>query len=99
MPKIYLADGYAAVQNYPSTYFLKDGSYIRLKNVQIGYTIPTNIFNHKVQSIRIYCSADNLLTKSKYPGLDPERVTSNMGWGYVNYPQNRTFTFGGTIQF
>jgi TonB-linked SusC/RagA family outer membrane protein len=97
MPKIYLADGYPAVQNYPSTYFLKDASYIRLKNVQIGYTIPVRIINMlKIQSVRIYCAADNVFTISKFPGLDPERTGDGT---YVNYPQNKTFTIGATIQF
>jgi len=62
----------------PSTRFLFDGSYLRLKNVNIGYTF-NNIGNQKtlIKSLRIYLSAQNLLTFTKYPGLDPEMQTSN----------------------
>ena len=97
MPKIYLADGYPAVQNYQSTYFLKDASFFRLKNLQLGYNVPNKILNKlTIQALRVYLAADNVFTVSKYPGLDPERVGDGT---YVNYPQNRTFTFGAKIQF
>lgn len=97
MPKIYLADGYAPVQNYPSTYFLKDASFLRLKNIQLGYTLPASLVNKAaIKSLRLYFAADNLFTVSKYPGLDPERVGDG---SYVTYPQLRTFTFGGSVQF
>jgi len=97
MPKIYVADGYAPVQQYPSTYFLKDGSFMRLKNVQLGYTLPQQLLNKAgVKSLRVYFSTDNVFTISKYPGLDPERTGDGT---YVSYPQVRTFTFGATAQF
>ncbi len=97
MPKIYVADGYAPVQNYRSTYFLKDASFVRLKNVQVGYTMPLNLISKAgMKSARIYFVGDNLFTASKYPGLDPERVGDG---NYVAYPQLQTFTFGLTVQF
>lgn len=97
MPKIYSADGYAPVQNYASTYFLKDASFMRLKNLQFGYTLPVNIIGKiGVRSLRVYFAADNVYTISKYPGLDPERVGDG---NYVTYPQLRTLTFGATVQF
>ncbi|WP_221393750.1 TonB-dependent receptor [Dyadobacter sp. NIV53] len=97
MPKIYVADGYAPVQNYNSTYFLKSASFVRLKNIQIGYSIPRSVIDKvKIKSVRVYASADNVLTASKFPGLDPERVNSGT---YLAYPQNRTFTFGINAQF
>jgi TonB-linked SusC/RagA family outer membrane protein len=97
MPKIYVADGYAPVQNYTSTYFLKDGSFMRLKNVQLGYNVSQKVLQKSgIKSLRFYFAADNVFTASKYPGLDPERVS---GGNYVTYPQIRTFTFGGNIQF
>lgn len=98
MPRIYIADGYPAVQNYASTYFLKDASFVRLKNLQIGYTVPSVIASKvKMQSLRFYFSGDNLLTISKFPGLDPERTSSS--GSYVSYPQNQVFTFGVNAQF
>jgi TonB-linked SusC/RagA family outer membrane protein len=97
MPKIYVADGYAPVQNYASTYYLKDGSFFRLKNIQVGYSVnPVLTGRIGMKSARIYFAADNILTASKFPGLDPERSGSG---NYVVYPQVRTFTFGATVQF
>lgn len=96
MPKIYVADGYAPVQNYPSTYFLKDASFLRLKNIQLGYTLPAKLIGRAgLKSLRVYFSADNVFTASKYPGLDPERTGDGT---YVTYPQVRTFTFGAMVQ-
>lgn len=97
MPKIYVADGYAGVQNYASTYFLKNASFLRLKNIQLGYTLPVNTISKAgARSLRIYFAADNVFTASKFPGIDPERTSDG---NYVTYPQLRTFTFGATVQF
>lgn len=97
MPKIYMADGYAPVQGYPSTYFLKDASFLRMKNLQLGYTLPTRLTSKAaMKSFRLYFAADNVFTISDYPGLDPERAGDGL---YVTYPQIRTFTFGATVQF
>ncbi len=98
MPKIYVADSYPAVQNYASTYFLKDATYIRLKNIQLGYTLPVQTIRKiGMKSLRVYFTADNVFTASKFPGLDPERT--NVSGNYLSYPQNRTFTFGASVQF
>jgi len=96
MPKIYVADGYAAVQNYPSTYFLKDASFVRLKSLQLGYNFALVALKKvSIKSLRVFVAADNVFTISKYPGLDPERVGDGT---YVTYPQNRTITFGASIK-
>ncbi|MVT08796.1 SusC/RagA family TonB-linked outer membrane protein [Chitinophaga tropicalis] len=98
MPKIYVADNYPAVQNYPSTYFLKDASFFRLKNIQLGYTVPTHLVRLiGLKVARFYFTADNVFTISKFPGLDPERASAS--GTYVGYPQNKIFTFGTSIQF
>jgi TonB-linked SusC/RagA family outer membrane protein len=98
MPKIYVADSYAPVQNYASTYFLKDASFLRLRGVQLGYTVPLKIISKiGAKSLRIYAVGDNLFMFSKYPGLDPERVS--VSGTYVTYPQIKTVTFGASIQF
>lgn len=97
MPKIYVADSYAPVQNYRSTFYLKDASFMRLKNIQIGYTLPAHFINNVgIKSARIYFTTDNVITFSKFPGLDPERTGDG---NYVTYPQIRTFTFGASVQF
>lgn len=97
MPKIYVADGYAPVQNYASTYYLKDASFMRLRNVQLGYNLPVSAISKiGMKSLRVYFTADNVFTVSKFPGLDPERVGDG---NYVTYPQTKTYTFGAMVQF
>ena len=80
-----------------STRFLEDGSYLRLKNVQIGYTLPERITRRFLCSrLRFYVTASNLFTITKYKGYDPEVQN---GIDYGNYPQSRTFTFGINANF
>ncbi len=55
-----------------STRFVQDGSYTRLKNVTLGYTIPASVLKNKITKLRIYVSGQNLITITKYDGLDPE---------------------------
>ncbi|MBV2247897.1 MAG: TonB-dependent receptor [Lentimicrobium sp.] len=93
----------------PSSRFLEDGSYLRLKNLQIGYTIPARVLDMvKISQARIYLSGTNLLTLTKYPGLDPEMTVSDnskeegvrasgIDWG--TYPSAMTFMFGIDITF
>ena len=80
-----------------STRFLESGSYLRLKNLQIGYTFPlkwTQKFH--CSRLRVYATASNLFTITKYKGYDPE---VRDGVDYGNYPQSRTFTFGLNVNF
>jgi TonB-linked SusC/RagA family outer membrane protein len=80
-----------------STRFIEDGSYLRLKNLQIGYTLPKKITEKFYCSrLRVYMTASNLFTITKYSGYDPE-VGSGVDYG--NYPQSRTFTFGLNATF
>jgi len=98
MPRIYVSGSYPAVSSYASTYFLQNASFLRLKNLQLGYNFPTTIAKKLLmQGLRLYFSGDNLMTFSKYPGLDPER-TSNSG-RYLAYPQNRVYSFGIRAKF
>ena len=100
MPKIYVGFNYPKITSVASTYYLKDGSFMRIKNVQVGYTIPGKTIKG-IQSLRVYFSGDNLALFSPLKWVDPERINNRGdGWyGFVNYPQNRTFTFGASIQF
>ena len=80
-----------------STRFLEDGGYLRLKNMQIGYTFPlkwTQKFH--CSRLRVYATASNLFTITRYKGYDPE-VGNSIDYG--NYPQSRTFTFGLNANF
>lgn len=80
-----------------STRFIEDGSYLRLKNLQIGYTLSKRITDKfHCSRLRFYLTASNLLTITKYSGYDPE-VGSGVDYG--NYPQSRTFTFGLNATF
>lgn len=86
----------------PSTYFVEDGSYLKLRNLQIGLTIPQKILNKiSLKRARVYVNANNLLTITKYSGLDPEVAGSNTSRGvdYGQYPQVRTYGGGIEIQF
>ena len=80
-----------------STRFLESGAYLRLKNLQIGYTLPANITKKAyINRLRFYVTASNLFTITKYTGYDPE---VGGGVDYGNYPQSRTFTFGLNANF
>lgn len=83
--------------------FLEDGSYFRLKNIQIGYSLPaTALQKMKVDKMRIYLNADNLFTITNYAGYDPEIVPTNaltQGVDYGNYPMYQTFTAGVQVSF
>ncbi|MBO7368204.1 MAG: SusC/RagA family TonB-linked outer membrane protein, partial [Paludibacteraceae bacterium] len=82
----------------PSSRFIEDGSYLRLKNLTVGYTLPKKItMKARISRLRFYASANNLLTLTKYTGYDPE--VGNHGVDYGNYPQARTFTFGINLDF
>ena len=77
-----------------STRWLYDGSFLRLKNLTFGYTLPKTIANKiSTDQVRLYFSAENLFTITSFPGLDPE-----MG-GNTNYPVFRQIAFGTNITF
>lgn len=87
----------------PSDFFIEDGSYVRLRNLTIGYTLPRNIVSAIGASrLRLYATAQNLLTFTKYSGFDPE-IGSNwaldVGIDRNIYPQARTFAFGINLDF
>ncbi|MDR2119869.1 MAG: TonB-dependent receptor [Tannerella sp.] len=81
-----------------SEFNIQNGAYLRLKNVELGFTLPHNIVTNKlgIKNLRLFANAYNLFTITKVRGLDPERPTEL--YGYM-YPLNRTVNFGGTIQF
>tara|TARA_X000000950_G_scaffold235787_2_gene286326 strand:- start:2517 stop:5627 length:3111 start_codon:yes stop_codon:yes gene_type:complete len=87
-----------------SDYFVEDGSYLRVRNVQIGYVLPKNLSN-KLGSdyVRIYFSANNLFTITNYMGYDPDIGSAggalSNGIDYGFYPQARTIMGGINIKF
>lgn len=82
-----------------SDFFVEDGSYMRLKVLQIGYTLPKQMLNKiGIDNIRLYLQGENLFTVTNYTGYDPEVGTRN-GLDSGTYPQARTFTFGVNVSF
>lgn len=85
--------------------WLEDGSFVRLKNVVFGYTLPQSLTNKmRVSSLRVYFSGQNLLTWTNYTGLDPEVNTfsgSNIALGtdFLTFPQARVYTIGVNLGF
>jgi TonB-linked SusC/RagA family outer membrane protein len=97
MPLIYVTGQGDASSNIgtASTFYLKDGSFLRIKNLQVGYTLPASIVKRiAMNSLRVFASGDNLATFTKFKGLDPERVPSTSNTRYVVHPQNQVFSFG-----
>ncbi len=84
----------------PSTFFLENGSYLRLRNASIGYTFR-NLKVAKLDKIRIYATGSNLFVLTKYTGFDPEVSGGALGLGIDKgvYPQPRTFMLGATVGF
>lgn len=82
----------------PSTRYLEDGSYLRLKNLTLGYTLPKRLTDSiSLNSLRVYFEATNLFTLTNYSGFDPEVGVSSIDWG--TYPITKTFSLGLTVKF
>lgn len=97
--------GYGAIQtnnNRNSDRFVEDGSYVRLKNITIGYNIPETLT--KIMKVRVYFGIDNLYTWTDYTGQDPEvsafgNVNSSMGTDFFTQGANKTVKVGLNITF
>lgn len=84
-----------------SSYYLEDGSFFRIDNINIGYTFNTTK-SKWVKSARIYFASDNPLLITKYSGTDPEISYNGLSFGidlYNTYPKARTYTIGINFQF
>ncbi|MET4075684.1 TonB-dependent receptor [Hymenobacter sp. UYCo722] len=81
-----------------STHYIEDGSYVRLKNLTFGYTLPRSVLSRiSASQIRLYVTAQNLATLTKYTGFDPEVSASGVDLGI--YPQTRVFMGGINVGF
>ncbi|MBR0299219.1 MAG: TonB-dependent receptor [Bacteroidales bacterium] len=81
------------INNQPSDYWVEDKSYVRLKNIQMGYTLPETLtLKAGISKARLYLSAENLLTITPYHGIDPEV-------GGTTYPTLKQFVFGLNLTF
>ena len=96
-PRLYFNDFGGSKNNRNNSYFLQNASYFRLKNLTFGYTLPRTLTDKvKMSRVRVYFSGDNLLTFTKFYGLDPER---NVDGRAAQYPQNRICSFGLNVEF
>lgn len=100
IPRYVIGDGY----NWQSSdLYVYDGSFCRLKNMQLGYTIPQNLTRKiGVQKFRAFVAVENLATWTKYHGYDPEISSGSeksSGVDFGVYPQARTWTIGFNIEF
>lgn len=86
-----------------SSYFVEDGSYLRLKNMVLGYNLPGSILNGiGISSVRFHVTGTNLLTWTNYSGIDPEVNSNNPlmpGYDRFSYPRARSIIFGVNVQF
>ena len=89
--------------NYlPNSFFVEDGSYVRVRNLQLGYTLPNNMVNKwRVKKLRIYANAQNPFNFFKYKGFSPEVGGSptNAGIDINTYPLYATYNFGVNLTF
>lgn len=95
----------SSLNNVPSDVWVEDGSFIKLKNLSIGYTLPVSFLSkYSISRTRLYISSQNLFVITKYSGLDPEigiqggNATQN-GVDNGTYPSSRYFTFGLNVTF
>ena len=85
-----------------STYFVENGSYAKLRTIQLGYNFPKSVINRiLIDQLRIYASLDDWFTFTKYPGFDPEivGVGASMGVDKGNYPTSKKVVFGVNVTF
>ena len=88
-----------------SSRFVESGNFLKLSNITLGYSLPTSFLNRiNVNRLRIFAQAQNILTVTKYTGLDPESYTTtttatNFGVDYNSNPQQKVFTFGLNLGF
>ena len=88
----------------PSSRYISDGSYLRVKSVSLGYSLPSSMMRRlRIDRVRIYVRAQNLFTITKYKGWDPEvnadyqASNINKGVDFYSAPQLKTFVFGVNI--
>ena len=95
----YLCAVNRSLQNINTSREVEDASFLRLKNIQLGYNFPSKMLkNWKIRSLRVYFTAQDLWTWTRYTGYDPEVSTRNSamtrGFDYSSYPKTTSFTFG-----
>ncbi len=88
--------------NYGNTsdWYIENGSYLRIKNITLGYTLPANLTNQAhIGAVRLYVTATNLFTFTKYTGYDPEVGMDELGIDKGRYPQAKNVLIGLNVNF
>lgn len=99
-----IMDADDAISSRPSSYFIEDGSYFRLKNVQLTYNFPESLIGESgISNAQLYVQGQNLATWTKYTGLNPEiqsaRSDATLGFDGGFMPVSRTYTIGLRVSF
>ena len=97
-----LSETISNAETQPNSWFVEDASYVKLRTIQIGYTLPSSATSKLgISNARIYVSGNNLLTLSGYSGMDPEVGGSplNLGVDSGEYPQAVVTTLGLNVTF
>ncbi|WP_222439156.1 TonB-dependent receptor [Echinicola salinicaeni] len=92
----------SSVRDYANSLWVEDGSYLRVRDITLGYTFKPTFLSQGSGSIRVYISAQNYLTFTKYSGYDPEvswAAASINGWDRGNYPASKSITGGLKVNF
>ncbi len=95
-------DGFSSTNGSPNSYFVEKGSYLRARNLQIGYTFSSGLIkSNAIEKLRVYIQASNLFTITKYSGLDPEisGTPTDFGVDEGEYPYQRGFLAGINLNF
>jgi len=92
-----------STSNVGSSFYVENGSYLRLQNVTLGYTMPSSLLQRwRLEKLRVFASANNLFTVTGYSGLDPAvggNADLTFGVDVGNYPTTRGYTFGVNLSF
>lgn len=84
----------------PSDFYIEDGDYLRIKTIQLGYSLPSDVIaTAGLSKVRIYVTGENVFTFTKYTGYDPEIGGTTLGIDRGYYPQAKTFMLGVNLQF
>ncbi len=85
-----------------NSYYVEDGSYLRMQNLTLAYNLPSTLFNGRFERARVFVATNNVFTITKYSGLDPAvggAVDTTLGIDIGNYPVTRSYTFGVGLTF
>ncbi len=98
-PRLTIKD--ATRNNYDSDYWMQNASYLKMRNIQVGYTLPQHVISKiGLSRLRVYFSGDNLLTITSFDGVDPEASYNPTGEGHSSYyPLTKSFSFGINASF